>query len=52
MVVDPVDGKRNVAAALTMQKMADFVVAASHYLENPSQDFFFKKKEEVDLDQA
>lgn len=51
VVVDPVDGKRNVAAALTMQKMADFVVAASHYLKNPSQDFFFKKKEEVDLDQ-
>jgi tRNA nucleotidyltransferase (CCA-adding enzyme) len=41
VVVDPVDENRNVAAALTLQKMSDFVVAASMYLETPSQDFFF-----------
>ncbi len=49
VVVDPVDENRNVAAALTMQKMADFVVAAQRYLDNPSQDFFFIKDQKVNL---
>ena len=48
VVVDPVDEKRNVAAALTLQKMAEFVVAASRYLDNPSPDYFFRKDKKID----
>ncbi len=50
VVVDPVDENRNVAAALTMQKMAEFVVAASRYLEKPSPDYFFKKDQKIDIE--
>jgi tRNA nucleotidyltransferase (CCA-adding enzyme) len=50
VVVDPVDKNRNVAAALTLQKMAEFVVAASRYLDNPSQDYFFKKDQKISLE--
>jgi tRNA nucleotidyltransferase (CCA-adding enzyme) len=49
VVVDPVDENRNVAAALTTQKMAEFVWAASQYLEKPSPDYFFEKDQEIDL---
>lgn len=48
VVVDPVDKNRNVAAALTLQKMAEFRVAASHYMKNPSTKFFYVKESEVD----
>ncbi len=41
VVVDPVDPERNVAAALTMDKMFQFVVAARAFLAKPSLDFFF-----------
>ena len=47
VVVDPVDENRNVAAALTRQKMAEFVVAASQYIETPSPDFFFDKEQKI-----
>ncbi|MEN6329367.1 MAG: CCA tRNA nucleotidyltransferase [Methanobacteriaceae archaeon] len=49
VVVDPVDKNRNVAAALTLQKMAEFVVAASQYLKTPSQDYFSKKDQNINL---
>ncbi len=41
IVVDPVDAKRNVAAALSLQRMAEFVVASRLFLKTPSEHFFF-----------
>ena len=41
VVVDPVDSKRNVAAALTSDKMLQFAAASRAFLAEPSLDFFF-----------
>ncbi len=41
IVIDPVDKKRNVAAALSIDKMAKFIVASRAFRENPSLKFFF-----------
>jgi tRNA nucleotidyltransferase (CCA-adding enzyme) len=41
IVVDPVDPKRNVAAALTLDRMLQFAVAARSFLAEPKIDFFF-----------
>lgn len=41
IVVDPVDPRRNVAAALSEQKMYEFVDACRRFLQAPSIDFFF-----------
>ena len=41
--VDPVDKNRNVAAALTLQKMSEFIVAAGNFLHNPSEEYFIKR---------
>jgi tRNA nucleotidyltransferase (CCA-adding enzyme) len=41
VVIDPVDPKRNVAAALTLDRMFQFVAAARCFLKQPSLDFFF-----------
>lgn len=41
VVVDPVDPKRNVAAALSKEKFYQFIAAAREFLEKPSLDFFF-----------
>ena len=41
IVVDPVDPNRNVAAALTMDKMLQFVAVSHAFLKEPSSDFFF-----------
>ncbi|MDP3485596.1 MAG: CCA tRNA nucleotidyltransferase [Methanobacteriaceae archaeon] len=38
IVVDPTDKKRNVAAALTTQKMAEFMVAARNFLKCSTKD--------------
>lgn len=40
VVVDPVDRNRNVAAALTLQKMAEFVTASLNFLGNPKPEYF------------
>jgi len=42
VVVDPVDSKRNVAAALTVQRMAEFVTAARNFLRDPKPEYFSK----------
>lgn len=47
VVVDPTDMNRNVAAAVSMQKMAEFMAACRGVLENRTIDFFFPKKEKV-----
>ena len=44
VVVDPVDPARNVAAALTMDKMFQFVAASRCFLARPSLDFFFPRR--------
>jgi tRNA nucleotidyltransferase (CCA-adding enzyme) len=44
VVVDPTDGNRNVSAALTLQKMAEFRVAAGNFLENPNKSYFYLKR--------
>jgi len=41
VVVDPVDARRNVAAALTHNKMLQFVAASRCLLKEPSLDLFF-----------
>ncbi len=41
VVVDPVDRRRNVAAALSLQKMCEFMAASRAFLENPDLKFFY-----------
>ncbi|MEN4006034.1 MAG: CCA tRNA nucleotidyltransferase [Methanobacterium sp.] len=50
VVVDPVDEKRNVAAALTLQRMSEFVVASRNFLENPSEEYFFPEIPRLNVD--
>jgi tRNA nucleotidyltransferase (CCA-adding enzyme) len=40
VVIDPVDPRRNVAAAVSLDKLAGFVELARGYLESPSDGFF------------
>lgn len=40
LVPDPVDPERNVAAAVTRRRLAEFVLAARLYLEEPSTFYF------------
>lgn len=40
IVIDPVDPRRNVAAAVSLDKMAGFIELARGYLEAPSDAFF------------
>ena len=41
--IDPVDPSRNVAAALSREKLELFIKASKAFLENPSKKFFFPK---------
>lgn len=43
IVIDPVDKNRNVAAALSMQKYSEFIIASRNYLSNPCEDYFSEK---------
>ena len=40
IVIDPVDPRRNVAAAVSMDRMAEFIELARGYREAPSEAFF------------
>lgn len=40
VVIDPVDPKRNVAAAVSLDRMVEFVELARGYVKSPSADFF------------
>jgi tRNA nucleotidyltransferase (CCA-adding enzyme) len=51
IVIDPVDPNRNVAAALTLDKMMQFVAASRCFLSHPSLDFFFPPGQEPISDQ-
>lgn len=48
VAVDPVDPNRNVAAALTLQKMSEFVVAAVNFQDEPNESYFQHKSKETD----
>ena len=43
IAIDPVDKNRNVAAALTVQKMSEFIVASGNFLNKPSEKYFVLK---------
>ncbi len=43
IAIDPVDKNRNVGAALTLQKMSEFIVAAGNFIKNPNADYFSSK---------
>lgn len=43
VVVDPTDENRNVSAALTLQKMSEFVIAAGNFLTKPEKSYFYPK---------
>ena len=40
VIIDPVDNKRNAAAALSQEKFKRFISACKGYLTNPGKDFF------------
>jgi tRNA nucleotidyltransferase (CCA-adding enzyme) len=45
VVIDPVDPKRNVAAAVSLNRMAGFVELARGYCEKPAYEFFLHPME-------
>ena len=49
IVVDPVDKNRNVAAAVSLQKMSEFVAASRNFLKDPSISYFHPKNISYDL---
>ncbi len=49
-VVDPVDPKRNVAANLSLDNLAKFVLLCREFLKNPSKEFFLEKEIELPSD--
>ncbi|NMC75928.1 MAG: CCA tRNA nucleotidyltransferase [Candidatus Methanofastidiosa archaeon] len=44
IVIDPVDPKRNVASALSIERLCEFIYYARKYIESPSIEYFRKKK--------
>ena len=48
IAIDPVDANRNVAAALSLQKYSEFIVASRNYLTNPSEAYFNKRSLDID----
>jgi tRNA nucleotidyltransferase (CCA-adding enzyme) len=49
IVIDPIDRRRNVAAAVSLQSYSIFVMASKFFLEKPSIEFFFPSKLNVNL---
>lgn len=47
VVIDPTDKHRNVAAALKLQKMSEFIVASRNFLSEPKESYFFDKYVEI-----
>jgi len=47
IIIDPVDKSRNVASAVSREKLAEFMAASRLFLENPSLCFFFPPKIEA-----
>ncbi len=49
IVIDPVDSKRNVAAAVDRTVLSKFVLRTRDYVVRPSHDFFELKEKKLDL---
>ena len=49
IVVDPVDKNRNVAAAVSLQKMSEFVAASRNFFKEPKTSFFYPINVSPDL---
>ncbi len=47
ILIDPVDKNRNTTASLSSENFIKIVSKTKEFLENPSIDFFFKKKKEL-----
>jgi tRNA nucleotidyltransferase (CCA-adding enzyme) len=47
IVIDPVDKKRNVAAAVKEKRLNEFIAASRLFLKNPGINFFYPKKIEA-----
>ena len=47
VVIDPTDKHRNVAAALKLQKMSEFIVASRNFLSEPKESYFFDRYVEI-----
>jgi tRNA nucleotidyltransferase (CCA-adding enzyme) len=45
IVIDPVDAQRNVASAVTPQRMGEVITAANRFLQNPAKTYFFPDTE-------
>src|SRR5665648_301037 len=43
IVIDPTDPNRNVAAAVSLTRMYEFVDAARSFIQNPNKEYFFPK---------
>ncbi|MBR0472169.1 MAG: CCA tRNA nucleotidyltransferase [Methanosphaera sp.] len=44
IVIDPTDKNRNVAAALSLQKFSEFIIACRNYLSDPKMEYFQNRK--------
>lgn len=42
--VDPVDGQRNAASAVSLGSLSTFILAAREYIQAPRREFFFPQK--------
>jgi tRNA nucleotidyltransferase (CCA-adding enzyme) len=52
VIVDPVDRRRNAAAAVTYQSYSMFIAASRWFLTRPAMDFFFPKPETAGFSEA
>lgn len=47
--IDPTDSNRNVASALSLEKLSLFIIAAKEYLKSPKESFFFPRPRVVSI---
>lgn len=52
VIIDPVDRRRNAAAAVSLQCYATFIAAAGRFLEEPSIEFFFPVAEVTEIEKV
>jgi tRNA nucleotidyltransferase (CCA-adding enzyme) len=50
IVIDPIDANRNVAAAVSEEKMSELIAASRLFLNRPSLTFFYPCEEPVSVD--
>ncbi len=51
VIIDPVDPRRNLGAAISNESVGKFVLAARRFLQKPTLDFFIKRKRYTRLPQ-